>query len=1071
MTRHVSAAEPKAEVCWQCEDTLKQVKAAEKGGQREAMVVLLREAERKALRVVDEMDPKYARAWLILAKISWYFGDETALKERVDAIRGLGDEDATGTAEWLLANSHPSPVSAQSAQPPRGAQPRNVPPNDARREGALASPRTVAPACALGLCPGKSTRADAERILGVATQDGGRLRFDGSRFEAEDIVVRLVPEAEIVDSITITPLSPPAEAEALNWFGESKSVAQWDQGDAQFVVLLPAQVMLKLEGGAVSELSYLSRRGTARELRRAATALAPYQPDEAIAALGDLISLHPRDADPYFALAALLHAEGRDKAALAVADLGLAILPHSEDGALLRSYVEASLASRPQLGWFGAQFIGGTVGVVVPGTPAAEARLQPGDVVKSIGGSVVATPPAATRLLQEVVPGQRVTLQMSRGGETRDYELKAIDALTLYEGAQRTDLEERDAEQMVVLMGAARAGGRFAGIEDASGMPPELLPAIAQMAECLGPDEGCVVWQAVIDATEADTDTQWRGHASTAMVRLQALRADLADARKTLEDDEPRAALQALDAVSASDPEGRAECGTYFELRGRCYLGLRDYMQAVEALDRAARWCSDSKAAWSLLAQAYSACDLQAARAAANMAASRCPEGRRAEPVRPEATKTRLERAIARMCRGDAWAEVGSYSEAVAQYDLSAAAVPHSVELLMRRAKCYVELGQTDKARELLALAGNVGETPLDTRVRAALLSLGGGTEEADDGTRAARALPVTGHIAPGLRQLDVAVTDFMGVVEAHSAVLAVARGGKIVAERGYGWVDEGRTRPTPPDTMMRIAGLTKCVTAAATRKLIRDGRVGANMPVFPLLGVEPMGGEYGDSRLRAVTVQHLIDHGGGWDRDQAFDPMFDASRIGREMGLDRQVSPEDVVAYMLAQPLQFAPGETDVYSNFGYCALGRLIEKVTGTSYIEHVRESLLDPADIGDMALAATGPARRHSREVWYAAVAQDTNMEVRDSSGGLVTSAPAFLRFMQGYWLSGEPREPGQTEWWHHWGYLPGSLATAIQNRDGVDIALLISTGRGESAEEREMLDQAIRAAVTKGRVPRR
>ena len=725
VTRHVSAAEPKAEVCWQCEDTLKQVKAAEKGGQREAMVVLLREAERKALRVVDKMDPKYARAWLILAKISWYFGDNTALKERVDAIQGLGDEDATGTAEWLLANPHPAPVSTQGAQPPRRAPPGDVAPNDPRREVASASPRTVAPACALGLCPGKSTRADAERILGTATEDGGRLRFEGSRFEAEDIVARLDPEAEIVDEITVTPLNPPGEAEVFSWFGGSKPVARWDQGDAQSVVLLPAQVMMKLEDGVVSELSYLSHQGTARELRRAAKALAPYQPDEAIAALVDLISLHPQDADSYFALAALLHAGGRDKAALALIDPGLAILPHSEDGALLRRYVEASLASRPQLGWFGAQFIGWTVGVVVPGTPAAEAGLQPGDVVESIGGSVVATPAAATRLLHEVVPGQRVTLQMSRGGEKHDYQLEAIDALTMYERAQRAEREERDAEQMVVLMGAARAGGRFTGIENANGIPQELWPAIAQMAECLGPDEGCAVWQAVIDATEADTGTKWRGHATTAMVRLQALRADLADALKVLEDGAPRAALRALDVVAASDPEGRAECSTYFELRGRCCLQLRDYAAAVRELHDAVRWCSDSTTAWSLLAQAYSTYDLQAARAASHLATVRCPIGPDTVQARPQATRARLGRAIVYTRRGDAFAEVEAYQDALTQYQKALAAVPHSVELMLRLARCHIELDQSHEAAAILQRAKSVGNTPRTAQVDALIGSLG----------------------------------------------------------------------------------------------------------------------------------------------------------------------------------------------------------------------------------------------------------------------------------------------------------------------------------------------------------
>ena len=44
-------------------------------------------------------------------------------------------------------------------------------------------------------------------------------------------------------------------------------------------------------------------------------------------------------------------------------------------------------------------------------------------------------------------------------------------------------------------------------------------------------------------------------------------------------------------------------------------------------------------------------------------------------------------------------------------------------------------------------------------------------------------------------------------------------------------------------------------------------------------------------------------------------------------------------IGYMLRRPLQFEPGARDAYSNFGYCLLGRVIEKVTGKSYEEFVR------------------------------------------------------------------------------------------------------------------------------------
>ncbi len=111
------AADPKAEICWQCESTLKEVRTAEKAERREAMVVLLSEAEIKAERVVSKMDPEYGRAWLVLAKVSWYFGEGTQLRERVAKVEKHGTEAEVSTAKWLLAHPHTSPVARPGSAP------------------------------------------------------------------------------------------------------------------------------------------------------------------------------------------------------------------------------------------------------------------------------------------------------------------------------------------------------------------------------------------------------------------------------------------------------------------------------------------------------------------------------------------------------------------------------------------------------------------------------------------------------------------------------------------------------------------------------------------------------------------------------------------------------------------------------------------------------------------------------------------------------------------------------------------------------------------------------------------
>src|SRR5438876_11825879 len=124
----------------------------------------------------------------------------------------------------------------------------------------------------------------------------------------------------------------------------------------------------------------------------------------------------------------------------------------------------------------------------------------------------------------------------------------------------------------------------------------------------------------------------------------------------------------------------------------------------------------------------------------------------------------------------------------------------------------------------------------------------------------------------------------------------------------------------------MRIASLTKSITAAAVRKLIREGKIQSDSKAFKLLDVSPPKGQSADPRLYEISIQHLLDHQGGWDKDKTFDPMFRSAEIAAALGKPVPATSHDVIQHMTGQPLQFAPGSRTVYSNFGYCVLGRVI-------------------------------------------------------------------------------------------------------------------------------------------------
>src|SRR5438309_151357 len=133
----------------------------------------------------------------------------------------------------------------------------------------------------------------------------------------------------------------------------------------------------------------------------------------------------------------------------------------------------------------------------------------------------------------------------------------------------------------------------------------------------------------------------------------------------------------------------------------------------------------------------------------------------------------------------------------------------------------------------------------------------------------------MSGSAVPELQAFDQDMQRFMRERGIKAATLAVSKDGKLILARGYGFADSNGQRSIRPDDPLRIASVTKPITAAAVRHLIRERRLSPDMKAFAFLGVTPPPESEPDPRLKDITIQHLLDHQGGWDRDKAFDPMF----------------------------------------------------------------------------------------------------------------------------------------------------------------------------------------------------
>ena len=268
----------------------------------------------------------------------------------------------------------------------------------------------------------------------------------------------------------------------------------------------------------------------------------------------------------------------------------------------------------------------------------------------------------------------------------------------------------------------------------------------------------------------------------------------------------------------------------------------------------------------------------------------------------------------------------------------------------------------------------------------------------------------------PPFENYDRSMFKFMEKHRLPGASIAVTNAGKVVFAQGYGYADVAMDKKVHRDSLFRIASISKPITAVAVLQLHERGKLDLDDSVFMLLEMNELidAAKGTEKRLGDITIRHLLQHRGGWDRNVSFDAMFRSVTFAEKSGSEPPADQQAVIHAMLTQSLDFVPGERYAYSNFGYCLLGRVIEKLTGQSYESYVKQHVLDPVGATQMRLGATRLERRAKNEVRYyhpgtgSSVFQSDlkqmvphpygawNLEAMDSHGGWLASATDLAKF---------------------------------------------------------------------------
>ena len=172
---------------------------------------------------------------------------------------------------------------------------------------------------------------------------------------------------------------------------------------------------------------------------------------------------------------------------------------------------------------------------------------------------------------------------------------------------------------------------------------------------------------------------------------------------------------------------------------------------------------------------------------------------------------------------------------------------------------------------------------------------------------------------------VDAIMSD--AVKSGFSGSILVVKGREIIIKKGYGWANYDKKYPVTSTTLFDIGSITKPFTATAVLVLEQQGKLSVSDSIAGYFESTP-------DEKAGITIHHLLTHTSGLL--EYHDTKGDFEEMTRE----------EAVRRILTQKLKFKPGEGNDYSNSGYTLLAAIIEKVTGQTYQEFLKHSILGPA-----------------------------------------------------------------------------------------------------------------------------
>ena len=225
------------------------------------------------------------------------------------------------------------------------------------------------------------------------------------------------------------------------------------------------------------------------------------------------------------------------------------------------------------------------------------------------------------------------------------------------------------------------------------------------------------------------------------------------------------------------------------------------------------------------------------------------------------------------------------------------------------------------------------------------------------------------------------------------SGVVLIAKDGITTFQEAYGLASKRFKVPNKIDTKFNIGSINKMFTSVAILQLLEKGKLALDDPIGTYLP------DFPKEVAGKITIRHLLQHRSGWghywEHETYLETWVDLRTI------------DDYMEFIKDTPLDFEPGTGEQYSNTGFVVLGAIIEKVSGQSYYDYVREEIFEPTGmkntdsyemddpvenlaIGYTNMSPYGPEEGYQRENIFMHSVKGT------SAGGGYSTAEDMLKF---------------------------------------------------------------------------